>query len=289
MKRYILCTIISFLLISTNLFAADGDLIVNGNIGIGTETPGAKLEISGTDRGITVTNTKNTTASSYSDILKGVLTDAPANQKRIVLGLRNWGDIDGNPVEYRIFTRKDDNTYGTTIAQFTEGKINLRGNVGIGTTGPIGRLHVAGSNVGVVIDQETTYNAIIKEPNNNNLVLQGYGLIFKTNATIERMRIDSTGKVGIGTTTPKGALDVNGSIYQRGSVLHADYVFGVDYKLESIEEHADYMWKNKHLKAIPKQTMDENGQEIVEVGSHSRGIVEELEKAHIYIEQLINT
>ncbi len=32
--------------------------------------------------------------------------------------------------------------------------------------------------------------------------------------------------------------------------------------------------------------MDENGREIVEVRSHRKGIVEELEIAHIYIEQL---
>lgn len=32
--------------------------------------------------------------------------------------------------------------------------------------------------------------------------------------------------------------------------------------------------------------MDRSGREIVEVGTHRRGIVEELEKAHIYIEQL---
>ena len=31
---------------------------------------------------------------------------------------------------------------------------------------------------------------------------------------------------------------------------------------------------------------DKNGREVVEVGSHQRGIVEELEKAHIYIEQI---
>ena len=48
------------------------------------------------------------------------------------------------------------------------------------------------------------------------------------------------------------------------------------------------MWANKHLKAIPKATVDKNGREIVEVGSHQRGIVEELEKAHIYIDQLNN-
>ncbi|MDI6794767.1 MAG: hypothetical protein QME81_18190 [bacterium] len=65
--------------------------------------------------------------------------------------------------------------------------------------------------------------------------------------------------------------------------MHADYVFEPDYELETIEEHAAYMWKNKHLKAIPNAKLDEDGREIIEVGIHRRGIVEELEKAHIYI------
>ena len=93
-------------------------------------------------------------------------------------------------------------------------------------------------------------------------------------------------KVGIGTTNPQGVLDVNGSIFQRGSVLHADYVFGTDYELESIDEHSEFMWHHKHLAAIPETKVDENGREIIEVGAHRRGIVEELEKANIYIEQL---
>ncbi len=38
---------VGFLLVAINLFAADGDLIVNGNVGIGTTTPGAKLDIQG--------------------------------------------------------------------------------------------------------------------------------------------------------------------------------------------------------------------------------------------------
>ena len=98
--------------------------------------------------------------------------------------------------------------------------------------------------------------------------------------------VDGGGDVGIGTTSPKGKLDVNGSIYQRGSSLHADYVFDPKYKLESIEEHAEYMWKEKHLKAVPKVQYDENGLEVIEVGSHRKGMLEELEKAHIYIEHL---
>ncbi len=69
-------------------------------------------------------------------------------------------------------------------------------------------------------------------------------------------------------------------------MLHADYVFGPGYELESIDKHSEFMWQNKHLPAIPKAMTDENGREIVEVGAHRRGIVEELEKAHIYIDQL---
>ena len=96
----------------------------------------------------------------------------------------------------------------------------------------------------------------------------------------------SGSSVGIRTASPNGTLDVNGPIYQRGGVLHADYVFEPGYELESIDEHSEFMWKNKHLAAIPKAKVDEAGMEIVEVGAHRKGIVEELEKAHIYIQQL---
>ena len=92
--------------------------------------------------------------------------------------------------------------------------------------------------------------------------------------------------MGIGTINPQGTLDVNGSIYQRGSVLHADYVFDIEYKLESIEEHSKYMWENKHLRAVPKATKDKDGNDVVEWGARSRGVLEELEKAHVYIAQL---
>ena len=98
--------------------------------------------------------------------------------------------------------------------------------------------------------------------------------------------VDIFGNVGFRTTNPQGAVDVNGPIYQRGGLLSADYVFEPGYKLESIDEHSRYMWDKKHLKAIPEKSFDQRGQEIIEVGAHRKGIVEELEKAHIYIEQI---
>jgi hypothetical protein len=104
----------------------------------------------------------------------------------------------------------------------------------------------------------------------------------------EVLTVTSAYRVGINTVNPAGELDVNGSIFQRGAVLHPDYVFKPSYVLESIEDHARYMWENKHLKALPGASRDENGREIIEVGAQTRGTLEELEKAHIYIEQLHN-
>ena len=94
------------------------------------------------------------------------------------------------------------------------------------------------------------------------------------------------GSVGIDTPSPQGKLDVNGQIIQRGKSLHADYVFEDDYQLESIEDHSEFMWREKHLPAVAPAQKNEDGQEFVEYGARSRGTLEELEKAHIYIEQL---
>ena len=54
--------------------------------------------------------------------------------------------------------------------------------------------------------------------------------------------------------------------------------------METIEEHAAFMWKNKHLPALPGAVKNE--QDGVNIVSHQFGVLEELEKAHIYIEQL---
>jgi trimeric autotransporter adhesin len=78
----------------------------------------------------------------------------------------------------------------------------------------------------------------------------------------------------------------DGAIEHRGALLYADYVFEDNYQLESIEDHADFMWSNSHLPAVPKASLDENGLEVVDLGARNKGVLEELEKAHIYIEQL---
>jgi len=165
------------------------------------------------------------------------------------------------------------------------------GRVGIGTTSPSYELDVEGN---IFVHGTEGFNAAgedaivhLGHPAHNIRGEYGTGVLISAYNAADALTVrEGSGNVGIGTTSPQGKLDVNGPIYQRGSELHADYVFEQGYELESIDEHSEFMWKEKHLPAIPKAMTNDNGQEIVEVGSHRKGIVEELEKAHIYIEQL---
>jgi hypothetical protein len=170
--------------------------------------------------------------------------------------------------------------------------IDESGNVGIGDSigseNPVYKLDVVGNRIRLRNSIATGAKSLSMRTDGSLIDLQAENADLFISAVSNNVLLQtaSGGNVGIGTATPNGKLDVNGSIYQRGGVLHADYVFEPGYKLESIEEHSDFMFNNKHLKAVPKAKADENGIEIVEVGSQRRGILEELEKAHIYIHQL---
>lgn len=100
------------------------------------------------------------------------------------------------------------------------------------------------------------------------------------------------GNVGIGVIAPSEKLEVIGNINITGSYLingakgsFADFVFENDYKLESIEDHAKFMWQNKHLPAVSSAKEIKNSGSY-DISERREQMLEELEKAHIYIEQL---
>jgi hypothetical protein len=125
--------------------------------------------------------------------------------------------------------------------------------------------------------------------------------------------VATTGNVGIGTASPRSKLDVNGKVIigtksytgtgtdsvvmlsVDGAIVAeevfvtttnwADYVFGKDYKLATINEVEEYIEENGHLKGIP------SAQKIAENGgvSLSHTVVmqqEKIEELYLYIIEL---
>lgn len=129
------------------------------------------------------------------------------------------------------------------------------------------------------IRDNSTDNVIVKVEDGSNADLLRVGIDGDNNSAADTVSIGKTGSDAV--------LDVRGSISVDGTVVHADFVFEPEYVLDSIEEHSDFMWENKHLPALPKAPSGKKGP--VDLVQHQMGILEELEKAHIYIEQLHNT
>ncbi len=231
-------------------------LLVEGNLGIGTTTPQAKLHVS---EGQIFLGSQNDGVFAHNARLK-ISSDFAGTG----IELYSAGYFDNEEYGTRIYKADVGNGIGLQIDTHTySGGWKWVPSVFIGDgVGP--KFPLLGIFGGTVIGK--TYTGFFLPPSDGLLV---------------------EGNVGIGTTNPNGKLDVNGQIWQRGTLLlHADYVFEPGYKLESIENHAGYMWQNKHLPAVPMAKRDENNQEMVEIGANTKGILEELEKAHIYIQQL---
>jgi hypothetical protein len=193
--------------------------------------------------------------------------------------------------------------------------IKADGSVGIGSDAPTDKLHVINNtdaNVFATVQNENTGSgaaAVVKvnaDGSGMNFIAHGSGrTVSRFGETLggwnELLAFSGNGLI-IGPSNANSRLilgtegvaaleiDANQDILYRGnggsSVIHADYVFEPSYALPTMEEQADHMFSAKHLPAIGPAQVGEDGREFVRLGSDRRGIVEELEKAHIYISQL---
>ncbi|MFZ1370266.1 MAG: hypothetical protein WAR78_07780 [Ferruginibacter sp.] len=256
-----------------------------GNVGIGTNSPYAKLTINGTDPSISFMN---------DGIARVYMQALGTNLKLGTLNPNTTGNI--------IFSLR-----GTDRMT-----IDPDGNIGVGISAPVSKFQVTGgseasnvSNGYFMLGSASGTNLVmdnneIQARNNGNashLYLQTdggntyIGDPANFNAS-HRLGVDGntviTGGLRIGTTISPGGykLAVDGKAICTELVVRLvanwpDYVFANDYKLRSLDEVETFINTNKHLPGIPSaKTIEAGG---LGVGEMQKLQMEKIEELTLYI------
>jgi hypothetical protein len=220
-----------------------------GNVGIGTSTPNELLEVY--HGNIRISNNNGGEGIKFT-------SDGAGNKSALYFinssgteRFRMIHDRNGNGTDDIRFVSNNNSRDVLTLLQ--------SGNVGIGTNAPSTLLELAADNTGVTEnnvlrltdkDAATAANQIAgkiefystdNSPNSPGVVsyidskATGSGAAYNmhfgtgTSATVtDRMTIDNTGNVGIGTTTPTATLDINGTAKCTASAWSSDQQFKTD-------------------------------------------------------------
>ncbi len=161
-------------------------------MGLGTTSPATDLHISSATPTITFTDTDNNYDATIAGLSGSLVLKADANAE-----------------------------FGTETIQFHTGgsqraTIDSSGNLGLGTTSPDDELDVEGADPAIRLTDTSASGYARLFANNGSLLLQSDEGNSVSNSIIgfdvdgtERMRINSSGNVGIGTTSPSEPLHVN--------------------------------------------------------------------------------
>ncbi|WP_339606403.1 hypothetical protein [uncultured Roseivirga sp.] len=284
--------------------------VEGGNLGIGTNTPQTKLEISGNSQNWNETIQGSTLGTLHLN--PGSSIDHFGNA--ITFGASDVGA--GKTAHAGIYVRSD-GAYGTkmyfsttnnySLGSQTAMMIDHNGNIGIGDSNPKtgldpdpNRKLLVNGGITVVSSQKISYDKQYYahayssyDPTNNNEArfrhYGYYGISLESRNGSLILRGDN-GNVGIGTTSPTEKLSVDGTVLAKKVKVSTtgadwpDFVFAPNYKLRTLNELEAYIKANQHLPEVPSaKEVEENG---LDLGKMDATLLQKVEELTLYtIEQ----
>jgi hypothetical protein len=216
----------------------------SGSVGIGTASPGYQLELSKantsfrmTDAGAnsTYVSAETTTTTAFIGVARQ--GGNPSSAFLTAVGNSSFLSLTGFSGTANLITTESNGALSIAVNGSERMRIDSSGNVGIGTASPVSgyRLNVVvdSGNAQQLIRAGTNFNSTIsfgdQDSNTSGQLIYAHNgdfMRFDTNGS-ERMRIDSSGNVGIGGTAGASAkVNVLGTLPTNGAITNVFWAEG---------------------------------------------------------------
>ena len=183
------------------------DVISTGNIGIGTSSPTAKLDVRATSGYAVMIANGDVGSGTNNRVQLRLSYNGTDDYSHFITTRHNSSSSASNAIDFYTSDSTQNGVYPTNAVH---GLTIEAGNVGIGTTSPNAQLHVYSTGNGE-FEVERASGALFNVQAQASLAAIGtdsnHPLYLKTNAGT-RVAITTSGNVGIGTTSPADKLHV---------------------------------------------------------------------------------